>query len=404
MTTVGSDSVEGADESAGSAEQRRPPDRAKSPGRLRLGRVLNVSNQATSTVVVVVLAVLISIAIGALILLADGRSPVAAASAAWDGAVGDADAIGVTLNRATIFLLAGLGFVVAFRSGLLNIGQEGQIYLGAAGAGAVAIAIGSGLQPIVALPLALLAAAVAGGLLSLLAGALYVWRGVSIVLSTLLLNFVAFQFVSYIVRSPNLLQENPEIPGEEGYSGTVRNFPQSDQIDEAFRFPTWFEPNDLHMGIFLAVACAGLVVFFFRTAAVGFEFRVIGLGSSAATQAGISVAKNVLLSMFLAGALAGLAGASLVMGDRFRVLENISPGYGFIAILAALLVHSSPGALIVGAFLFAALQRGGQTMEASGEAPEALVFIIQGVVVVLIASAVELERRWDARRDRQKVA
>jgi ABC-type uncharacterized transport system permease subunit len=376
-----------------------PPDPPVAPGsawsRSR-GSIASVLNALTIAVIAGSLAVLI----GAVILLLDGRSPTSAFSAGWEGAAGDLLKFGVTANRAAPFLLAGLGFVIAYRPGLLNVGAEGQIFVGGAASGAVALSIGGGLTPYVAVPVALAAAAVAGGLISLLAGALYIWRRVSIVLSTLLLNFIAIQFVSYLVRTPSLLQESHTLGDGEGFEGTARRFPQSDQLPENFHLARLGDLNQAHLGVVLALVAAVIVALVLRHTALGFRLKAIGSGRPAAEHAGINITTNILVAMFLAGALGGLAGASLVMGDRHRVLETISEGFGFIAILAALLARSSPMGAVLAAFFFAILQRGGQVMEASGEAPEATVLIIQALVVIFIAVGLELERRW--RQSRQK--
>lgn len=352
---------------------------------------------------IAIIAGVLGLAVGALVLLLGGDSPTAALSVAWEGAAGDWLKLGVTANRAAPFLLAALGFIIAYKAGLLNIGAEGQIFVGGAASGAVALSIGHGLTSYLAVPVALLAAGIAGGLLSLIAGALYVWRRVSIVLSTLLLNFVAIQLVSYLVRRPFLLQESPTISEGPSFEGTARRFPQSDQIPENFRLARIGEVNRAHIGIILAVASAILVAIVLRRTALGFRLRALGSGRAAAEHSGVDSTTNVLLAMFLAGVFGGLAGASLVMGDRFLVLETISEGFGFIAILAALLARASPLGAIVAALFFAILQRGGQVMEASGEAPQATVLIIQGFIVIFIAAGFELERRWRSARAKAKV-
>jgi simple sugar transport system permease protein len=143
-----------------------------------------------------------------------------------------------------------------------------------------------------------------------------------------------------------------------------------------------------------------VVVLLLRSTPFGFRVRVLGAGPAAAEHAGMDVRRTVLGAMAVCGALGGLAGAVIVLGDRFRVLETVSEGYGFIAILAALLARTSPLGTVLAAIFFAALQRGGQVMEASGKAPEATVLIVQGLAVLLIAGAFEIERRRALRAER----
>jgi simple sugar transport system permease protein len=349
-------------------------------------------------------AVAMALVCAGAVLWLSGQSPVGAFRLAVGGALGDFVSIGVTANRAVPFALAGLGFVVAYRAGLLNIGAEGQIFLGGAAAGAVALTIGPSLGGVLGIVVALAAASIAGAMLSLLAGALYVWRGVSVVLSTLLLNFVAIQVVSYLVRSPHLLQEQGTVGTEEGFGGTARAFAQSDQVAVVMRLPRLVVGNNAHLGLVVVLLALIAVVVMLRGTAFGFRIRVLGAGPRAAEHGGMRVTRTVLSAMAVCGALGGLAGATIVLGDRFRVLETVSEGYGYIAILAALLARVSPIGTVFAAFFFATLQRGGQIMEAGGMAPESTVLIVQGLAVLLIVGAFEMERRRSQRAARRKVA
>jgi simple sugar transport system permease protein len=125
---------------------------------------------------------------------------------------------------------------------------------------------------------------------------------------------------------------------------------------------------------------------------------MMGHSRAAARQAGMSVDRLVLLSMAISGAIGGLAGASLVLGDRYRILDGISPGFGYIGILVALMALSSPLGAIAAAVLFAGLQLGGDFLEAGGHAPQAIILVIQGLVVLAVAGTAELQRRWKLSR------
>ena len=150
--------------------------------------------------------------------------------------------------------------------------------------------------------------------------------------------------------------------------------------------------------MFLVLA---VVVALFRWTGLGFQIRLLGGGSDAAEYAGLRVGRTVVLAMGMSGALGGVGGAVIVLGDRYRLLEAVSDGYGFIGILAAMLARYSPVGTVVAALFFACLQRGGQVMEAAGHAPQVTVLIVQGVAVLLIASAVEYDRRRDIVRARR---
>lgn len=356
-------------------------------------RMLQVAVSAMS----VGLAIGISVVLAALLLELNGQSAINALTSSGEGVLGDRASIGTTLNRAVPFALAGLGFGIASRTGLFNIGAEGQIFVGAAAAAAVVLKIGPAVGGPVGIGLAFVAGAAAGACLSLVAAALYLRRRVSIILSTLLLNFVAIQLVSYLVRTPYLLQEAGTVGDDEGYSGTVRRFAQSDQISSEFRLPEMIPGTGAHLGLLVAVLALVGVVLMFRYTSLGFHMRLLGAGPNAAEHAGLSVARTVSAAMAFCGALGGTAGVVIVLGDRFRLLESVSDGFGFVAILAAMLARSSPAGTVAAAVFFAALQRGGQVMEAGGHAPEVTVLIVQGCAVLLIAAAFEIHRRRDIR-------
>ena len=342
------------------------------------------------------LAIGISVMLAALLLELNGQSAIDAFTSSGEGVLGHKASIGTTLNRAVPFALAGLGFGIAFRTGLFNIGAEGQIFVGAAAAAAIALKVGPSVGGPLGIGLAFVAGAAAGACLSLVAAALYLRRRVSIILSTLLLNFVAIQLVSYLVRTPNLLQESGTVGDDEGYSGTTRRFAQSDQISSEFRLPEMIPGTGAHLGLLVAVLALAGVVLMFRYTSLGFRMRLLGAGPDAAEHAGLNVERTIGAAMALSGALGGTAGVVIVLGDRFRLLESVSDGFGFIAILAAMLARSSPAGTVAGAVFFAALQRGGQVMEAGGHAPEVTVLIIQGCAVLLIATAFEIRRRRDS--------
>jgi simple sugar transport system permease protein len=340
--------------------------------------------------VVTLASVLIGLLIGALVLGVSGHPVMASYHELWSGAVGSSFSLGLTLNRAAILVLAALGFTVAFRAGLMNIGAEGYIYVGGAAAAAAALGLGS-VPTYASVPMCLLSAALAAAALSSVAGVLRVWRHVPEVLSTLLLNFIAIQLVSYLVRTPSLLQEASH-SNATGYAGTASNLPQSALVPERTRLPALFAGNSAHWGIVVAALTAVLIWMLFRTTALGFRMRVLGSRLPTAEFSGIGVKGLSMGAMALSGAIGGLAGACLVLGDRFRILDGISPGFGYVGILVALLGRASPIGAILAGVLFAGLQLGGQSVEASGDAPQAIVLVLQGVIVIALAAVLPVER------------
>jgi simple sugar transport system permease protein len=299
---------------------------------------------------------LASLAAGILI-RALGADPLRAGQALLGGAFGDSIAIENTLVRMGPLVLVGLAIAVAFRSGIWNIGGEG-------------LATGplSGAPGVLSLPASILAGCAAGALWGGIAALLRVRRGVSEVLSTILLNFIAALLVSYAVHGP--LQE------------LAGAYPQSDPLPEAARLALVPGLLRAHAGLLLALLLpVALWLLLFRTAA-GLRLRAIGISPDAARYAGISPERETIRVLLLSGGLAGLAGAVEVAGVTGRLFENLSPGYGFTAIAVALLARLHPLAVLPAAAFFAALASGSGAMQRQADVPSVVVQVIEALVIL----------------------
>lgn len=295
-----------------------------------------------------------------------GYSPIDALSALLSGGLGSPAAWTSTLLKTTPLLLTGLTVSLCFRCGVWNIGAEGQFYLGALFATAVATRLLPNAPAMIVLPAAMLAAGLAGVFWASIAGLLKAGRGVSEVISTILLNFIAIQLVSLAVHG--WLQDG---------SGA---YPQSDALAAAARLPRM---GRLHLGIPLAVmlAFASWVVLF-RTA-FGLRMRAVGLGARASRFAGIDPNRTLVATLALSGGLAGLAGGIEVMGVTGRLFEKLSPGYGYTAIAVALLARLHPLAVIPSALLFGVLEAGGGAMQREAGVPAVATDVVKGVVILV---------------------
>jgi simple sugar transport system permease protein len=304
----------------------------------------------------------------ALLLGALGADPLAAGRALLAGAFGDTVALENTLVRAGPLALVGLAVAVAFRAGIWNIGGEGQLYVGALATTALATRALQDVPAFLALPAALGAGAAAGALWGGVAALLRVRRGVSEVLSTILLNFIAALGVAYAVHGP--LQE------------TRATYPQSDLLPEAARLAVVPGLLRAHWGLLLAgLLPVALWLVLFRTAA-GLRLRAVGLSPDAARYAGISPERETVRVLLLSGGLAGLAGAVEVSGVTGRLFENLSPGYGFTAIAVALLARLHPLAVLPAAAFFAALASGSGAMQRQAGVPSVAVQVIEALVIL----------------------
>lgn len=323
------------------------------------------------------LAVLLSFLVLTLILRAAGAQPIDVARALAQGAFGSVYNVAETLVQSVPLVLTGLGVALAFRCRLFNIGAEGQLLMGAV----AATWAGTHLAPLPALhlPLVLGSGAVAGALWAQIAALLRVWRGVPEVLSTLLLNFVAIQIVSWMVRGP--LQE------------AARQFPWSDKIALPARLVLLLPGTRLHAGIVLALVLAVAVWFYLTWTASGFALRAVGAGPEAAQAAGIGIAPTLVTTFGLSGALCGLAGAIQVSGVTYYLADDYSPGYGYTAVAVALVANLSPLAVVPAALFFGALTAGSSAVQRIGVA-SVVVQVLQAMVLFgLLGIAWARERR-----------
>ncbi|MDA1081938.1 MAG: ABC transporter permease [Gemmatimonadetes bacterium] len=292
-----------------------------------------------------------------------------AARAALDGAFGGSFAIfSATLKRTTPLLFLGVAVAVAFRAGVLNIGAEGQFLAGAAAAAAVGLHAPVE-SAVMMLPLEFAAAATAGMGWAAIAAWLKARFGVTEVVSTLLLNFVAINAVGFLVRGP--LQE------------PTFTYPQTLPLGESARLPLLVDSQRLHWGFVIALLVAIGAWWVFQNTAAGFRARISGISRSAAESAGLIAVGRVQASALLAsGAIAGIAGFSEVAGVTYRLYEGLSPGYGYTAIAVALLGRLHPIGIIASAVLFGALGSGADSMQRNAGIPAEFASVLAAVILL----------------------
>lgn len=317
-------------------------------------------------------AVAAALAVSAVFIVWAGVNPLEAYAAMAQGSVGGPNALAVTGVRVTPILLTGLAVALSFRAGLFNIGGEGQLYLGAAAAAAVAL-LPMGVPAIVHILLALMAGFAGGALWILVPAYLRAYRGVSEVVTTLMLNFVGIIAVSYLV--------DPSIGpmGERGAS-----YAQSVPIETSARLPILMERTSLHAGLLVGIAIAIGLFLLIRYTPFGFRLRMLGANPVAARYAGVRSASQMLMVMLLSGGIAGLAGAVEVMGLRHRLFDHFSPGYGYDGIAVALLAAANPLAVIVSAGFFGALRAGSSLMQQVTRIETSIVLIIQALTILFV--------------------
>jgi general nucleoside transport system permease protein len=314
-------------------------------------------------------ALAIAAALIAIVIAMLGANPFSVFAALTEGAFGSWNACVDTLVKSTPLIFTGLAVSLAFSGALWNIGADGQLTIGAIAAGAVGPHLAD-VPHLIAVAIVLAAGAIGGGLWGAVAGWLRARRDVNEVISTIMLNFVAAQMLSWVVHGP--LMEP---------SGA---YPTSTPIAPAAMLDFYFAPSRLNFGMLIAVVLAvACFVVLFNTSA-GFELRAMGRNRRAATFFGVRIPALTVWVMALTGAMAGLGGAVQVSAISHRLYEKLSPGWGFEAIAVALVARLNPLAIVPAAILFGALDNGSQAMQRTqGISPE-LVLVIQALVILII--------------------
>ncbi len=309
------------------------------------------------------LAVPVAFIFGAIMLLALKANPIEAYGSLFQGAFGSVSGITQTLVKATPLLLVGLGVTIAFRGGVINIGGEGQILVGALATTALAVSFPTW-PGVILLPLCLLAGALGGAVWGGIPGFLKARLGVNEILSTVMMNAIATQLANFLLRGP--LIDPAEIA-----AGT--RIAQSALLPKQVYLARLVPQTLLHSGAILAVVLAGLVYIFLWRTTIGYRIRAVGLNPKASRYAGIPVPFYQMLALTLGGAFAGLAGTVEVLGVQHRMLEGLSGGYGFSGIVAALFGNLHPLGAIPASILFGGLLVGGDKMQRAVQVPSALI-------------------------------
>lgn len=328
-------------------------------------------------ILVLVLAVVGALLIGAILLLVVNANPITAYGAMLLGPFSSIYGLTETMVKATPLILVGLGIVIAFRSGILNIGAEGQMMMGALAGTAVALSFPN-LPGVLLVLLTILAGFIGGALYGAIPGALKAYLRVNEILSTIMLNAIAHQLLVYMLRGPMI------DPTEISY-GT--GFPQTKQLVAAVWMPRLLPQTRLHLGLILAIILAVAVYFLLWRTVTGFRMRAVGAGPKASRYSGIRVEKNLVLAMALSGGFAGLAGTIEVLGIHHRLLDGITAGYGFTGIVVALFGRLHPLGIIPAAILFGGMMLGADMMQRAVAIPASIVTTIQGLMVLFVVGS-----------------
>jgi simple sugar transport system permease protein len=332
-------------------------------------------------------AVLSTVVLGVVLFAALGKNPLTALGAFFVEPIASRYGVGELLLKASPLMLIATGLAIGYRANVWNIGAEGQLTLGAMGAGGIALAFGDSDSALV-LPAMLVAGAACGLAWAAIPALLRTRFNANEILTSLMLVYVANLWLSLLVHGP---WRDPE-----GY-----NFPQSKLFAPPALLPNLLPDTRLNVGLFVTLAIVGLAWIFVRRSFAGFRMRVAGLAPAAANYAGISANRNVWLGMLIGGACAGLAGAGEAAGPIGQLLPNMSPGYGFAAIIVAFVGRLHPAGIVLASLLMSLLYLGGESAQIRLGLPSAVTGLFQGTLLLFLLAAdvfvnfrVRLARAW----------
>ncbi len=336
---------------------------------------------------IIAVSVALGLGVGAIITAATGYSVPAVFRELVRGAFSDMYRLAQTLTQATPILFTSLSFLIAFRAGLFNIGAEGQLFLGGFFAAWAGFTLN--LPPVLHVVVCLFFGAAAGAVWGFIPGWLRARRGANEFVTTMMLSYVAIYLTSWLVS-----------PGGPYHGHRWAN--QTVRILSTAELPRMITGTQLSWGLVVGFLVALLLWYFLFRMPRGYELRAVGQSPLAAEYGGVNVARTQILAMVLAGALAGLGGASEILGTHRRFIEGFSPGYGWDGIAGGLIARAHPIGAVFAALLMGALRAGGSAIDRAGVAPSDLAAVFQGLVILFVV-APELIRYLQRFRRRRRV-
>jgi simple sugar transport system permease protein len=293
-----------------------------------------------------------------------------------------------TLRWFSPLLLTGLACAVAFRGGIWNMGVDGQLYMGAITATAVALKCNSIPAPIL-LPLVILSGMVAGAIWAGIAGLLRIYCGAKEVVTTVLLNYIAFHFTDYMVLGP--------LKGSGGYAVAE----SSDLIAENLWLPRLIPGSAVSIGLIFSIVAVILSYFILNVTTFGYENKLIGTNMAFASYGGVNVKRTFFVSIALSGAIAGLAGVIEIIGIHHRFPIRFSSNLGFDGIVVTILANNSAAGVPISGLFFAILRNGSYNIERLSDVPRTLVTVVQALVILMVGAKFVFRNSWHRNKDKE---
>ncbi len=336
--------------------------------------------QIEEAILPTIIALLVAIICGDILILSYGQAPGPVYRMLLEGTWGNSYGFGQVLYKATTLSFTGMAVAIALRAGLFNIGAESQIAAGGLAAAMVGLALPLGTPGVLAIPLCIIAAAVAGGVIGAIPGALKTKFGAHEVIVTIMLNFVVLAFLNWLLTSRLHVPE------------AVHTAPiHAGLISPLARFIPAFHGSAANLSILVAILVAGLMWGYLFKSRGGYELRAAGLQPEVAEYSGISVHNVWMKAMILSGAIAGIGGINYVLGYEHYYEDGFAIGTGFLGIAVALVGRNNPFGVLIAALLFATLSQGGLAIHAF--VPKQIADVLQAVVIIAISAAVPEVRR-----------
>ncbi len=320
---------------------------------------------------IVGVSVTLGLGVGAIITAATGYSVPDVFRELVRGAFSDIYRLANTMTQATPILFTSLSFLIAFRAGLFNIGAEGQLFLGGFFAAWAGFTLN--LPPVLHVVVCLFFGAAAGAVWGFIPGWLRARRGANEFVTTMMLSYVAMYLTSWLVS-----------PGGPYHGHQWAN--QTARIMSTAELPRMIAGTQLSWGLVVGFLVAVIAWYFLFRTPRGYEIRAVGQSPLAAEYGGVDIARAQILAMVLAGAFAGLGGASEILGTHRRFIEGFSPGYGWDGIAGGLIARAHPIGAVFAALLMGALRAGGSAVDRAGVAPSDLAWVFQGLVILFVVA------------------
>ena len=342
----------------------------------------------TSTFIAIFFGFLVS----AIVLSAAGYNSIDAFSSLFNGIFSRPKYISNTIIKATPIILTGLSVAFAFKTGLFNIGAEGQYIIGTIASTIVGIKLN--LPAILEVPVVIIAGVLAGAIFGGIVGVLKAKFGIHEVITSIMLNWIALYLCNFVVAADVFHQPDSTstyMINQSGFTTILSNWKTSDAGIKALSNTPWLSEvlikTDVNIGIIIAIIMAVVISILLYKSTKGYELRAVGLNKDAAEFAGINVNRNIIQSMVIAGALSGLAGALIITGTAPHKLSTLAAfeNYGFNGLSVALIAGSSPIGCIFGGLLYGGLLYGGQSVQSAIGAPSEIINIMIGTIVFFVA-------------------